>query len=116
MIAAPSGSKGSAFWTVKSRPFTLMLNSSLISPSAEYFATPGKQDIKPALLLPDLGEQAVEIAELGHVPRDAGYVPSYLLDRRIQLCRSAPGYEDVRPFTDVRRRDGRRCFIVDAPM
>ena len=34
------------------------------------------------------------------VPWDAGYVPSYLLDGRPQLCRSAPGYEDVRPFTE----------------
>src|SRR5215467_3971371 len=45
MIEAPSGSNGSAFCTVKSTPFTLMLkieskNSSVIVPRGANFATP----------------------------------------------------------------------------
>jgi hypothetical protein len=36
--------------------------------------------------------------------QNVGYVPSYFLDRLIQLSRSTPGYEDVRPFTDKRLR------------
>src|SRR5882672_7341981 len=44
MMEAPSGSRGSAFCTVKSRPFTLMAkiewqNSSVMSPNEAYFAT-----------------------------------------------------------------------------
>ena len=61
---------------------------------------PALANVEPALLLPDLGEQAIEIAELGHVARDAGYVLSDLLGCLVQLCRAARGYEDVGAFTD----------------
>ena len=49
----------------------------------------GEQDVEPALLLPYPGEQAIEIAELGHVARDAGYVLSDFLGCLVQLCRAA---------------------------
>src|SRR5215472_15099489 len=39
--------------------------------------------------------QAIEIAELGHVARDAGYVLSDLPSCLVQLCRTARGYEEV---------------------
>ena len=74
MIAAPSGSKGSAFCTVKSMPFTLMLNMFLVQFFGDLAQRRifrhtgiGKQDIKPTFSCL-IGRKAVEIAELGHVP------------------------------------------------
>src|SRR5947209_17781157 len=63
-----------------------------------------EDNVEPALLLLDLGEEAIEIAKVRHVALDAGNVASDFLDRRSQI--TAPRDEDVRAlvYKLLRRR------------
>src|SRR5262245_18840408 len=67
----------------------------------------GEDDVEPALLALDLGEEAIEVAEVRHVSPDAGHISSDLLDRRRRLRLTAPGDEDVGAFLHelLRRRE-----------
>src|SRR2546427_1226818 len=63
-----------------------------------------EDNVEPALLLLDLGEEAIEIAKVRYVALDAGNVASDFLDRRSQI--TAPRDEDVRAlvYKLLRRR------------
>src|SRR4051794_39897489 len=67
----------------------------------------GEDDVEPALLPLDLGEEAIEVAEVRHVSLDAGDVSPDLPDRRRRLGLAAPGDEDVGAFLYelLRRRE-----------
>src|SRR5262249_32880424 len=67
----------------------------------------GEDDVEPALLPLDLREEAIEAAEVRHVPLDAGPIASDLPDRRRRLGLTAPGDEDVGAFLHelLRRRE-----------
>src|SRR6266478_9539563 len=113
MIDAPSGNSGSAFCTVKSRPFTLMSKiasqcSSVILPKGGVLrnAGIGEHNIELALLPLDLREEAIKIAQVRHVSLYAGHVCTDLLYRSSQLPITATRYEHVRAFVHelLRRR------------
>src|SRR3989442_1643662 len=65
-----------------------------------------EHNIELAFLLPDLPEEAIEIAQVRHVSLYAGHVSSDFLDGGIQLRLTPSGYEDVGAFVDklLRRR------------
>src|SRR5262245_28942580 len=65
-----------------------------------------EHDIELALLPLDLGEEAIEVAEVTHVSLDAGHIASDLLDRRRRLGLTAPGDEDVGAFLHELLRRG----------
>src|SRR5262249_47474592 len=67
----------------------------------------GEDDVEPALLPLDLGEEAIKVVEVRHVSLDAGHIASDLRDRRRRLGLTAPGDEDVGAFLHelLRRRE-----------
>src|SRR5262249_30689406 len=67
----------------------------------------GEDDVKPALLALDLGEQAVHVVEVRNVATDGGDLASDLLDRRRDLGLRPAGDEDVATFVHepLRRRE-----------
>src|SRR6266404_3817955 len=114
MIEAPSGRSGSAFCTVKSRPFTLMLKDrviELLGNGAERGELRdsgiGEHNIELALLPLDLCEETIQIAKVRHVPLYASYISSNLLCRRSQLLLTTARYEDVRAFVHKLLRRGK---------
>src|SRR4030095_13402790 len=66
-----------------------------------------EEDVEPALLRLDLGVEASEVGEVGHVALHAGHVAADVLDRRRQLRSTTPRDEDVRTFAHepLRRRE-----------
>src|SRR5262245_14332963 len=105
IMEAPSRSNGSAFWTVKSMPFTLVLNivsknSSVDRAERRIFRNPGvcEYDIQPALLIFDLRDQAIEIRQVRHIALNGGHVFPDLPDRCIQLRLTAASDKDIRAF------------------
>jgi hypothetical protein len=81
IIEAPSGSSGSAFCTVKSKPFYIDVEGQVIE-LLGYLAEGsilrhtgiGEYDIELTLLARDLCEQAIKIAKVRHVSSHAGYI------------------------------------------
>src|SRR5262249_8834559 len=67
----------------------------------------GEDNVEPALLPLDPGEEAIEVAEVRHVSLDAGHIASDLRDRRRRRGLTAPGDEDVGAFLHelLRRRE-----------
>src|SRR5499427_6383811 len=60
----------------------------------------GEDDVEPALLALDLGEQAIEIVKVRHISSDGGDVAPDLLDRRRQLELTPACDKDVGAFVD----------------
>src|SRR5213594_571848 len=73
-----------------------------------------EQDVKPPLLPLDLGEQAVEIAEVRNIASDSGDVATDLLDRRRQLGVPPSSDEHVRALTGelLRRRQANSAIAT----
>src|SRR5215468_1111580 len=66
-----------------------------------------EDDVEPALLALNLGEQAIEIVKVRHVSLDAGHISPDLLHRRGQLGLTAPRDEDVGAFAHKPLRRGK---------
>src|SRR6266704_1902762 len=84
MMEAPSGNRGSAFCTVKSRPFTLM------------------SKVESTLFLLDLCIETIEVAKIRHVSLYALYISADLLYRRSQLRLTSARDEGIGAFVDKR--------------
>src|SRR5262249_47141367 len=72
----------------------------------------GEDDVEPALLALNLGEQAIEIVKVRHVSLDAGHISPDLLHRRSQLGLTAPRDEDVGAFAHKPLRRGKANATV----
>src|SRR5579863_7670301 len=59
-----------------------------------------ENDIELALLTPDLFEEPIQVAQIRHIPLDAGRIASDLLDGRSQFGVTAARNEDVGAFID----------------
>ena len=58
----------------------------------------GEDDIELALPALDLGEEAIQVAQVRYVSLNTGHISSDFLYRRCQLRITTTGYEDVRAF------------------
>src|SRR5262249_15820537 len=70
----------------------------------------GEDDVEPAFVVLDHGQDAVEIVELRDVALQGSDVLADVLDRRIEFRVAASGYECIGPFIDK----ALRCRQPDA--